>query len=713
MKHIYSLLLALFITLSVQAQNCYWTSTTTNGNVVVFLPSPGFPGNQFYANWDFGNGATLQTPVSPLTYIYPNPGVYNVCLSIYDSLNANVVCTYCDSVLISFCSASFLQDSLNPAQFTFFANLQNPNSVANWDFGDGTSGTGLNVNHTYAAQGTYTVTMTEVDFFNNVLCSYTLTVIYSNSSNCSFVYTQPSPVQNPNVFSFSGASNSPGAVFTWDFGDGSPTVTGYNPQHAYGAPGTYTVCMIAISGVDTCNYCQQVTVPGSGQNCTFVAFPDSVNNSTWNFMGVPALLTTVLNWDFGDNTTAVGNNVSHQYAAPGVYNVCMYEVEVATGNIVCTYCMPVNVVNGGTPNCNFTISPVPGNPNAFVFSVPAASNTSYFWDFGNGDTASGNIVTYIYPANGTYNVCLSAGAGGLIVCTSCQTLVVPGTNPGCMANFTSVSVGLIAYFIDQSSVNPPNVPPLPTPVNYSWSFGDGNSSTLQFPQHQYSAPGTYLVCLTVSAVGCTSTYCDSVVIDTTTINPAGCNAYFLFTQTTPYQVIGVNLSSGVNLNFSWDFGDGSPLVSGAYPSHQYTSTGTYAVCLTVSDFLGCSDTYCDTLSVDSLGNIIYRGLTANAGFNINIISPAQLTTGLGEVKQKNIVNLYPVPAGEQLLIDWNPESAGAFNYRVLSADAREVMKGVLTRNANQLSTAQLSPGIYLLTIMAEDGSTESRTFIRQ
>jgi CRISPR/Cas system-associated protein endoribonuclease Cas2 len=50
-------------------------------------------------------------------------------------------------------------------------------------------------------------------------------------------------------------------------------------------------------------------------------------------------------------------------------------------------------------------------------------------------------------------------------------------------------------------------------LSYLWDFGDGTSSTLQYPNHQYAIPGQYIVCLTVtSAIGtatCTDIYCDS------------------------------------------------------------------------------------------------------------------------------------------------------------------------------------------------------------
>lgn len=46
-------------------------------------------------------------------------------------------------------------------------------------------------------------------------------------------------------------------------------------------------------------------------------------------------------------------------------------------------------------------------------------------------------------------------------------------------------------------------------TSYLWYFGDGDTSTLQFPSHTYTQPGQYNVCLTVSGMNCSDTYCDS------------------------------------------------------------------------------------------------------------------------------------------------------------------------------------------------------------
>lgn len=701
MKIIYSFLLALFLSMGVQAQNCnFITNIGPNNSYVIFTPVGVINPPQYYVQWSFGDGNIQIGSGTPVNHTYANPGVYNVCMTIVDSLTGPV-CTTCDTLVLTSCSITYSQ---NGSLFSFNANGVSPSSNVSWSFGDGTAGNGQAVTHAYNGIGNFTVTMNELDSSGNIICSSTVVINIQGVPNCSFAFI---PTSSNGTFQFTGvAGANPNIV--WDFGDGSIGF-GTNLNHTYTQSGAYLVCMTSYSLIDTCVTCQVVNVTLNPSGCGISSFPDSVNVTQLYMYATGVAPGNIINWTFGDGTSGTGNFVSHIYNSVGTYVVCMNEIDSSTGNILCSTCDSILV--SGNQNCNFGYTGLPITNSLQTFTAPFFSGASYTWDFGDGTPlVTGQTVTHAYPLQGVYNVCLSVGQQGAIVCTSCLPLVITNSSPSCQASFISVSVGLNAYFIDQSVAVPINVPPLPSPVNYAWSFGDGNSSSLQFPNHQYSAPGVYIVCLTVSTVGCTSTYCDSIVIDTTINNPIGCNAYFIFTQLSPFNLVGVNLSSGVNLNFSWDFGDGSPLATGAYPSHQYATTGSYVVCLTVSDFLGCSDTYCDTLTVDSLGNILYRG--ASAGFVLNIYSPAFLTSGVDEANVTQ-AQLFPNPAADLLSVTWSEGVSNTLTYEVLSIDGRVVLNGSLSRAANSIAVANLNPGFYLLKVRNANGTIESKPFIKQ
>jgi PKD repeat protein len=698
MKYIYAILILMCST-SLRAQNCNPQYTTGLPNTVNFTNPSSFPGPGYYFHWDFGDGSSIiaSNPV----HIYNLAGNYVATVTVHDSSTGNIICSGTISLFLNFCITGFQQDPVNPATFTFNASVFQ--TVANWDFGDGQTASGSSVIHTYAGPGVYTVTMTQTDSSGAItICTTDFMVAYDLLNSCSISSSQPNPVGSPNVFEFNALVPSSSGTVTWDFGDGSPSVTGLNVQHGYGAPGIYNVCISYINGNDSCTYCLQVNVTMNPNSCSFTAIPGS-NPMYFDFIatGNPGSTFT---WDFGDGATGAGAVVNHTYATTGTYLVCMQEID-SSGVPVCNFCSVITVSNP-PPACVFSLTAIPGNPFGYVLSAPSGTGYSYHWDFGDGtvDTSGNPVVTHVFSAAGNYNVCLGAFQNGVQICSYCIPVYISG-NPSCQAAFTSVSVGLIAYFIDQSVAISPTVPPVPPPVYYNWDFGDGNTSTLQFPQHQYSLPGTYTVCLNVTTPGCTTNYCSAVVIDTVINNPIGCNAYFIFTQTAPYNMVAVNLSSGNNISFSWDFGDGTPAVTGPYPSHQYASTGSYQICLTVADMLGCTDTYCDSITVDSSGNIIYRSVIA--GFVLNVVAPDDITTGITE-QLPLISSIYPVPSSDVIHVAL---SEYAKYYLIYNSEGQLVMEG-LQGDKTDIDISKLSPGVYLLRVK-NDVREGSRIFIRK
>jgi PKD repeat protein len=325
------------------------------------------------------------------------------------------------------------------------------------------------------------------------------------------------------------------------------------------------------------------------------------------------------------------------------------------------------------------------------------------WDFGDNTVGTGQSVSHAYNAPGTYLVCVTERDSlQNLVCQNCVTVQVNGGNgAACQASFLATSFGLDAYFIDMSVAQL-------APVIYNWDFGDGSTSTAQFPQHTYAVPGLYNVCLSINDGNCSDTFCSPVLIDTNVFNPGhGCNAFYAIIQLAPYQVTVVNLSSGLNLSYDWDFGDGSHDTN-AYPSHVYAATGSYNLCLTVSDNNGCSSTYCDTLNVDTLGNI-YR--MAAPGFTLNVVSPAQLT-GINEVDLSKSFSIYPNPFNTELHVIMKNGSVRPTDYRIFSIQGSVVSGGKLEGTNGTINTSSLSSGAYILEVKMNDGSSGYQRVIK-
>ncbi len=128
-----------------------------------------------------------------------------------------------------------------------------------------------------------------------------------------------------------------------------------------------------------------------------------------------------------------------------------------------------------------------------------------------------------------------------------------------------------------------------------------------------------------------------------------CNAYFTVYPDTivPHLWYAINHGWSVNpISYSWNWGDGTPNDTGAYPSHTYNSPGYYNICLTITDSGGCTNTYCDS------SNYLYRSTSNNSIVTINVSS--QIPTGLST--KNSFVNSFiisPNPTNSTFTITTN------------------------------------------------------------
>ena len=94
-------------------------------------------------------------------------------------------------------------------------------------------------------------------------------------------------------------------------------------------------------------------------------------------------------------------------------------------------------------------------------------------------------------------------------------------NIGCWAGFTYTQNGSTTIFTDNSFVAPANSWANDYSLSWFWEFGDGNTSNLQNPTHNYIT-GTYIPCLTLTMFDstvmstCTSSTCDTIISGNTT-----------------------------------------------------------------------------------------------------------------------------------------------------------------------------------------------------
>lgn len=601
------------------------------------------------------------------------------------------------------CTATYVADPV-PASFTLFFTPTNPNNTVQWSFGDGTGGVGTMVSHIYPQIGAYTACATEIDSATGtVICQSCVTLVSNGLSlGCAISYSEVTP-GNDSWLTFIGNSTQIMASTSWDFGDGTTTTGSFAVTHQYPAPGTYNACFTVMTTIDTCVSCTTIVVtnnPGGGCSISYMMTPGMINSIDFTFLSQNS--NGLVEWDFGDSSGVSGSGyaTNHLFLQPGVYNVCATEYD-SNAVILCQSCQTVSVFFN--PSCSFTYGSILGAPaNGFDFYGAIGLNNIAVWDFGDGSPVDTGVnVMHVFPANGSFNVCMSEidPLTQTIVCTTCQTIVL-GVQP-CDAQFTVVPFGLDAYFIDFSAGYTAN-------TTYTWDFGDGAVSNLRFPMHTYSTPGMYNACLMIDNGVCQDTMCTTLSVDTAVIGPIMCQSYFVFTQLSPFQLAVVNLASGQNLQFMWDFGDGSTSTA-AYPIHNYSTFGTYNICLTVTGG-GCTSTYCDSLSVDSSGMIIYRSM--NAGFTINVLAPNQLNS-VKELGKDLSAHIFPNPATDRLKVNGSNDFGKKLVYTIRSVTGSVVAQADFNSANSEINIEGLTNGIYFLELRNEKNEISFARFIKQ
>lgn len=151
-------------------------------------------------------------------------------------------------------------------------------SIANyaWNFGDGTTGDGANVNKLYAAPGSYTVTLTVTDDDGATSADQaTVTVAPSGGGNTPPIAEANGPYSGvtgvPITLSSSGSSDPGGSItsYSWNLGNGQ-TATGASPSVTFASAGTYTITLtVTDNGGLTATDQATVTVTAASGNLTF------------------------------------------------------------------------------------------------------------------------------------------------------------------------------------------------------------------------------------------------------------------------------------------------------------------------------------------------------------------------------------------------------------------------------------------------------------
>ncbi|MCE2995555.1 MAG: PKD domain-containing protein [Cyclobacteriaceae bacterium] len=382
-------------------------------------------------------------------------------------------------------------------------------------------------------------------------------------------------------------------IFESDCGITSSFLSTTSPTIKYSTAGTKVIELKAINTTNGLSALSSRTV-----TITSVTAPDIdfsiVNNcvsSPINFSAINSSGTiTSYSWNFGDGNLSTGSTTQHTYATASSY--------------------PISLVVNSSSGCSNTASKayqIYNVPQA-NFTLPAASPfcTNQSYTFTNTSTFDlGSSPTWQWSVNGN-SVSSSKDLSTSFSSTSAQQIQLIASLPGCnsqsIQTINSLATGpLINFSVTNPNANPNVCQSTPVTFNnttvgsvtsYSWSFGDGNTSTQTNPQNTFSTTGSYPVTLQANnAAGCQNSLTQSITVYTRPAPdfsvgapPFSCaGSATTFMDATPIPTDS-NLTS-----WAWSFGDAANGSSSLRnPTYTYPTAATYEVSLTVATNFGCT-----------------------------------------------------------------------------------------------------------------------------
>jgi len=499
--------------------------TINGGNVTFTSTSAGVSSISTTYYWNFGNN----TNASGLNLIFTNTtyttnGTYTVTLFISSAVPS---CSNQISYTINITGAITPTCSL----ISNFASSQGANGLVNfnntstgtvggttyfWNFGDATNSTSFSPAHTYTSNGSYTVSLSANNNFT-ASCASTKTAVVVVNSICNlaanFTYTMGANGL-VNFISTSIGTNS-FTNYRWTFGNGI-VLSGNNmtsTAQTYTANGTYVVTLKDSTSNPACvsQISQTINIGNVVNPCNLSAnFSGAGTNGVFNFnntsTGTSAGVTYL--WNFGDATTSPSVSPSHTYTNAGNYTVTLSANNNYSYSCVSTKTTVISVsICSLASNFTHTVG-ANGLVNFSSTSTGTNALTGYSWNFGDGNNGNGANTSHVYN-NGNYIATLNAvnySVNPSCSDTSSHSIIVNTNTCIANANFSIAPTATAQYW---------NVIPA-APANVSsaiWTWGDGSSSNTLYTSHQYSAAGTYSICLTVAVnCGATSSHCSSYYI---------------------------------------------------------------------------------------------------------------------------------------------------------------------------------------------------------
>ncbi len=418
------------------------------------------------------------------------------------------------------------------------------------------------------------------------------------------IYATPNPTCAFNPINFSTPNDPNTQSYLWDFGDGSPQVSGINAVHSYGSQGVFTVTLYKdkITGCDVVvtknisiinpplQIIQNDTSVCYGESLTLSVLANNDSVPVYNINGcgdtvisyVAAYFDSIV-WSTGD-TGAMMNFIPTQDTTIYVYG---YQASSICYGVDSIHIIVSKPIAGFQYNSQCVYDSLCFQDSSTPVGYPI---TSWSWNYGDGSPISSlTNPCHLFPDSGNFNVSLIV-TDQLGCKDTVNQLVYVHPQPVVNFTYNNVCVHDTAKFTNLSLLA----------AGYVWDFGDASTSTQTNPGHLYSSADTFNVQLIAyTSFGCYDTLVQPIIIypqplaDFNFLNNCfGVNSNFYDNSSVVY---------GNITGWSWNFGDNPPGTSGvSNPSYLYNNHGSYNVTLITTTNFNCKDTVIKTIYIHPL-----------------------------------------------------------------------------------------------------------------
>ena len=396
------------------------------------------------------------------------------------------------------------------------------------------------------------------------------------------------------------ANNSYGLpdTYSWDFGDGSFGNTSDTLFDHFYPPVTstsfYTIKLRvtnecgADSSSEVISIIPNTLVAAFSTDTTVGCTPLDVKFTQFTVVG-----SNTQSWDFGDGNFTNTFSPTHTFTDTGSFQVSLAVSDACNFDTAYT-----TIIVNTSPIVSFSvIDDTLCAGSTFQFNNSSDVGISNNWNFGDGSpTSTLTDPNHIFTDSGSFRVillgtsltnnCPAYDSVDLVVLPYPEITATSDTSNGCIplpVNFSS-TVNSVGYYL--------------------WDFGDGNTSILANPTHNYTTDGYYIVNVRFEDLsGCVDSFDFNITPHPVPV--ANFNPIQLDTCLLPVNYNFKNITNG-GVSYQWDFGDGtsSPITNptDSLNPKSYTNAGNYDIKLLTNNSFGCADSITKSIFIKPIPN---------------------------------------------------------------------------------------------------------------